>query len=89
MPGIDDTRQFIPVRIAVLTVSDTRTPTDDRSGTILVERIEAAGHVLAGRAICTDDVEKIRDEVRLPLVPLSSQFNDTLRSALREAGCLS
>lgn len=64
MPGIDDRRQFIPVRIAVLTVSDTRTPDDDRSGTILVDRIEAAGHVLAGRAICTDDVEKIRAQVR-------------------------
>jgi molybdenum cofactor biosynthesis protein B len=49
----------IPVRIAVLTVSDTRGPADDRSGDTLVARIEAAGHVIAGRAIVRDDVELI------------------------------
>ena len=57
-------RQFIPVRIAILTISDTRTLTDDRSGQTLVDRLLAAGHILADRAIVTDDVEKIRAQVR-------------------------
>ncbi|WP_298429775.1 molybdenum cofactor biosynthesis protein B [uncultured Jannaschia sp.] len=48
-------RAFLPCRISVLTVSDTRTPEDDRSGDTLVARLEAAGHVLADRAICPDD----------------------------------
>ena len=56
-------RDFIPVRIAVLTVSDTRTPKDDRSGQTLVERIAEAGHVLADRAIVTDDIAAIREQV--------------------------
>jgi molybdopterin adenylyltransferase len=64
MPGIDETRQFIPLRIAVLTVSDTRSLEDDKSGTTLAERIAKAGHALAARAIVTDDVEKIRAQVR-------------------------
>ena len=55
MSRIDEERPFLPVRIAVLTVSDTRTPETDRSGDALVERLEAAGHVLAGRAIVQDD----------------------------------
>jgi molybdopterin adenylyltransferase len=49
------TRDFIPCRIAVLTVSDTRTPADDRSGDTLADRLTGAGHILAGRAIVTDD----------------------------------
>lgn len=53
---IDPARAFVPVRIAVLTVSDTRTAADDRSGDTLVERLTAAGHVLAARAIVRDDV---------------------------------
>jgi len=53
---IDPTLPFRPVRIAVLTVSDTRTAADDRSGDTLVERLTAAGHVLAARAIVRDDV---------------------------------
>ena len=57
-------REFLPVRIAVLTVSDTRTPADDRSGDTLVERLEAAGHRLAGRAIVKDDVDAIVATVR-------------------------
>jgi len=61
---IDDTRPFIPVGIAVLTVSDTRSLEDDRSGATLAERIEKAGHRLADRAIVTDDVEAIRDRVK-------------------------
>ena len=54
--AIDETRTFIPVRIAVLTVSDTRGPADDKSGDTLVERLVAAGHVLAARSIVKDDV---------------------------------
>ncbi len=56
---IDESRAFIPVRIAVLTVSDTRGPADDRSGDTLVERLTAAGHILAARTLLRDDVEVI------------------------------
>ncbi|QNG45632.1 molybdenum cofactor biosynthesis protein B [Sphingobium yanoikuyae] len=52
---IDEGRTFLPVRIAVLTVSDTRTLVDDRSGDTLVERLTGAGHVLADRLIVIDD----------------------------------
>ena len=52
---IDDTRPFIPVRIAVLTVSDTRTLAEDRSGDTLSARVTGAGHVLADRALIRDD----------------------------------
>ncbi|MEO0636056.1 MAG: molybdenum cofactor biosynthesis protein B [Pseudomonadota bacterium] len=61
---IDETRQFIPLRIAVLTVSDTRTPEDDRSGDTLVDRLEAAGHTLFSRGISPDDVSSIQAYVR-------------------------
>ena len=54
---IDESAAFRPVRIAVLTVSDTRTPATDRSGDALVERLTAAGHDLADRALLPDDVE--------------------------------
>ncbi|HRK19813.1 MAG TPA: molybdenum cofactor biosynthesis protein B [Hyphomicrobiaceae bacterium] len=64
MPRIDESRPFIPVRIAVLTVSDTRTPEDDKSGNTLVELLAGDGHVLADRAIVRDDVEAIRARVR-------------------------
>jgi molybdenum cofactor biosynthesis protein B len=64
MPGIDETRPFVPLRIAVLTVSDTRLEADDKSGATLVERIVAAGHVTAGRAIVQDEVEAIRAQVK-------------------------
>src|SRR3954452_24691488 len=64
MPGIDETKTFIPLKIAVLTVSDTRALADDKSGATLAERIEKAGHAVAARAIVTDDVEKIRQQVR-------------------------
>jgi molybdenum cofactor biosynthesis protein B len=57
-------RPFVPVRFAVLTVSDTRTLEEDRSGTTLAERIRAAGHELAARAIVTDDIGKIRRQVK-------------------------
>lgn len=55
MTHIDETKSFVPVRIAVLTVSDTRTPADDTSGDTLVERLTSAGHILAARAIAPDD----------------------------------
>jgi molybdenum cofactor biosynthesis protein B len=64
MPGIDETRPFIPVGIAVLTVSDTRSMADDKSGATLTERIAQAGHRLADRQIVSDDVEAIRGVVR-------------------------
>ena len=59
MSRIDEARPFLPMRIAVLTVSDTREAGDDRSGDLLVERIEAAGHVLADRRIVRDERAEI------------------------------
>ncbi len=64
MARIDETRPFIPVSIAVLTVSDTRILEDDKSGTTLAERVEKAGHHLVARDIVKDDIEAIRDKVR-------------------------
>ena len=64
MPGIDDSRQFIALKIAVLTVSDTRDLANDKSGATLVERIEKAGHAVAARAIVRDDVETIRARIK-------------------------
>jgi molybdopterin adenylyltransferase len=62
---IDPSAVFLPVRIAVLTVSDTRGPADDRSGDTLVTRLNEAGHVLAGRAIVKDDVATIVAQLNL------------------------
>lgn len=59
MAGIDETRKFVPVSIAVLTVSDTRMAATDTSGDALAARIEAAGHRLAARAIIRDDADAI------------------------------
>ena len=64
MPGIDETRAFVPLGIAVLTVSDTRALADDKSGATLAERIAKAGHRLAGRAVVADDVAAIRAQVK-------------------------
>ena len=64
MPRIDETRPFIPVRIAVLTVSDTRDLASDKSGNTLAEMIAADGHEVAERAIVKDDVEAIRAKVK-------------------------
>jgi molybdenum cofactor biosynthesis protein B len=64
MPGIDESRQFIALTIAVLTVSDTRALADDKSGATLSERIAKAGHLVGERAIVTDDVEQIRTRIR-------------------------
>ncbi|MBZ9916503.1 MULTISPECIES: molybdenum cofactor biosynthesis protein B [unclassified Mesorhizobium] len=63
MARTDESRSFIPVRIAVLTVSDTRSLADDRSGQTLADRIAEAGHILAARDIVTDDGDKIRNKV--------------------------
>ena len=63
MNRTDESKPFKPVNIAVLTVSDTRTPATDTSGDTLVERIARDGHKLADRAIVTDDVDKIRAQV--------------------------
>lgn len=56
---IDEDVEFRPVRIAILTVSDTRTPDDDRSGDVLADRIADAGHILVDRAIARDDIAEI------------------------------
>jgi molybdenum cofactor biosynthesis protein B len=61
---IDESLPFHPLRIAVLTVSDTRDEESDRSGALLVERLTSAGHELAGKAIVPDDVEAIQTQVR-------------------------
>lgn len=64
MPGIDENLTFYPLKIAVLTISDTRDEDSDRSGALLVERLTAAGHELAAKAIVKDDVETIRQQVK-------------------------
>jgi molybdenum cofactor biosynthesis protein B len=64
MAGIDDSRQFLPLRIAVLTVSDTRNLSDDKSGAVLSERIAAAGHVVAERGIVPDERAAIQARVK-------------------------
>src|SRR5260370_17895386 len=64
MSSIDEQKQFIPLDIAVLTISDTRSLADDKSGTTLAERLIAAGHHLAAREIIVDDVEAIRVIIR-------------------------
>ncbi|RFB97163.1 molybdenum cofactor biosynthesis protein B [Rhizobium leguminosarum bv. trifolii] len=64
MAGLDEKRPFIAVGIAILTVSDTRTPETDKSGDTLAERIAEAGHRLVDRAIEPDDREKIAARVR-------------------------
>ena len=72
MSRIDDTLDFIPVRIAVLTVSDSRSAADDRSGDTLVARLTEAGHHLAARGIVTDDraliARRLRDWIADPAV---------------------
>ena len=64
MSRIDESRDFIPCRIAVLTVSDTRSEADDRSGQVLVDRLTAAGHKLADRRILPDERTQIADQLR-------------------------
>jgi molybdenum cofactor biosynthesis protein B len=64
MPGVDEKREFVPLKIAVLTVSDTRNLKEDRSGALLVQRIVASGHLATERSIVPDDIEAIRGRVR-------------------------
>lgn len=61
--AIDETREFKPLNIALLTVSDTRGPEDDTSGDILAERIKKAGHKLVSRAIERDDALKVANRL--------------------------
>ncbi len=65
-PGgkLDESKPFTPVRIAVLTVSDTRDATNDTSGDLLASRVTGAGHELAERAIVRDDIPAIREQVK-------------------------
>lgn len=62
---ISDKRSFKPVRIAILTVSDTRTEADDKSGDTLVQRLSDTGHELAGRAIVKDVIDVIADQLQV------------------------
>jgi molybdenum cofactor biosynthesis protein B len=64
MAKIDGDRKFIPVGIAILTISDTRTEDDDQSGDTLIDRAKAAGHNVVDRKVVRDDVETIRQTVR-------------------------
>src|SRR5205807_6598358 len=64
MSSIDESKQFVPLNIAVLTISDTRSLADDKSGATLTERLTAAGHHLAAREIVTDDIDAIRGIVK-------------------------
>lgn len=65
MAGIDESLTFHPLRIGVLTISDTRTDETDKSGVLLSARIEDAGHELAGKAIVPDDIDAIQTQVRI------------------------
>ncbi|HEY2243091.1 MAG TPA: molybdopterin-binding protein, partial [Xanthobacteraceae bacterium] len=64
MPGIDESKQFVPLKFAVLTISDTRSLKDDKSGALLVQRIGSAGHFVSERSLVPDEVEAIRARVK-------------------------
>jgi molybdopterin adenylyltransferase len=64
LAGIDENLTFYPLRIAILTISDTRDQETDKSGALLVERLTAAGHEFRGKSIVRDDVEAIRAQIR-------------------------
>ena len=64
MNRIDETMEFVPVRIAVMTVSDSRTESDDKSGKTLVDRLQRAGHHLAARMILKDERDQIAAQLR-------------------------
>ena len=64
MAGIDESLTFYPLHIAVLTISDTRDEQTDKSGALLAERLQQAGHELAGKMIVKDEVKAIRDQVK-------------------------
>jgi molybdenum cofactor biosynthesis protein B len=65
MPGIDESRVFIPLSIAVLTISDTRTLADDSSGQMLMDKLQSAGHQLVERAILRDDKDALIAALRM------------------------
>ncbi len=64
MTGIDETLPFIPIEIAIMTVSDTRTQKDDKSGTLLGNMLQEAGHTLADQAIVRDDIKDIQTQIK-------------------------
>jgi molybdenum cofactor biosynthesis protein B len=64
MPGIDESKEFVPLKFAVLTVSDTRSLKDDKSGALLVQRIVSAGHLVSERSLVHDDIDAIRARVK-------------------------
>lgn len=64
MSGLDESRPFLPVQIAVLTVSDSRSLAADRSGNLLAERITAASHILQARALVRDEAGLIEEQLR-------------------------
>ena len=64
MSGLDPSKPFVPLSIAVLTISDTRDVAEDKSGALLQARIETAGHNLAARALVKDDIKAIRARVK-------------------------
>jgi len=64
MPGIDEKRPFLPVNIAIMTVSDTRTPDTDKSGNILQKCIDEAGHRVIARVIIPDDFDQITAQLK-------------------------
>ena len=64
MTKLDKSRPFIPLKIAILTVSDSRTLDQDRSGDLLSQKIEASGHMLSDRQICKDEIDQIRSIVK-------------------------
>ena len=80
MSSIDESKQFVPLNIAVLTVSDTRSLADDKSGATLAERLTAAGHLLAAREIIVDDVDAIH---RLMMTRIASTSSTMISRAAR------
>ena len=64
MAGIDESKQFVPLKFAVLTISDSRSLKDDKSGALLVQRIVSVGHRVSERSLVPDDVEAIRARVK-------------------------
>ena len=84
----DNDKPFVPVRFAVLAVSDSRSLAEDRSGATLAERIEGAGHVLAGREITTDDKRKIRAVVRRWIADADIDVIITMPNVMAKVGRL-
>ena len=81
MPKIDESRPFLPVNIAVLTVSDTRTFADDKSGNTLVEMIERDGHKVVARKIVRDEKSDIAAQLR---AWIADPDNEQLKAHYRE-----